>query len=493
MWGSKSRTLLLGVGGTFNGLIKHQWAKRSAVLESATIRQSHKHPTLCTITVDGFQADPKQPIQNQEYHWRLPNTDPRNEGKFVFRLHTLDLYFWKADDANAFISCVSKILEKGQVEVLDAPPVQDPHQGVTSPVVQKLESVAIQDPAYQNGQTRDSRTSSVAHSSASTASTSQSSARQELPHAEDPSAFKPLAYNPAAPPAPEPIKHREKTPPPLDAEDGTGLAAAAQRDHSQAFSPMPSPLPSQPPAHTSRSSYGQSPLLQGFSGPPKVHAYGSPHTSPPAQAAFSPPPAVQGQRHSSISSIPPPPQVGRNTVSPYGTTPSVASMPQSHQSAVSPPPQQSMQSFGPPPIDPNVQPYGAEPKLQRTATAEILGTSYVSSEKQPLQHLQPQYADYLGSRPQSQQPQQAQQNPPTGSYSTFDYSQQPQRHHSHSSQGSEYDVHNQFYRPTEEEAHKHRKHSETAPGQQPGRFEQRAAKVDKGVNRLFKRLEKNFG
>ena len=455
---------------------------RELVLDSVSIKQSHKHPNLCTITVDGFKADPKQPSQNQDYYWRLPNTDPRNEGKYLFRLHTLDLYFWKAEDANGFIHCVSKILQKSQIEILDVPAIPDPHQGVTSPVVQKLEKVAIQDPAYQNGQTRDSRTSSVAQIPASAASTPQVATRQEVPRVEDPAAFKPMVYNPAAPPAPEPISHREKTPPPPDSEQGTGLAAAAQQDHAQAFSPMPSPLPIPSQGPTSRLPYGQSPLSQGFSGPP------SQHTSPPAHTSFSPPPSVPGQRHSSISSIPPPPLVGRNTVSPYGSTPSAVSIPQSHQSMTSPQPQQS---FGPPPVDPDVQPYGAEPKLKRTATAEILGTSYVSSEKPPLQHLQPQYADYLGSRPQSQQPQAQQQQ--QGGYTNYDYGQQPQRHHSHSSQSSEYDVHSQVYRPTEAEAHKHRKHSDAGQGQQPGRLEQRASKVDKGVNRLFKRIEKNFG
>ena len=449
-----------------------------------SIKQSHKHPTLCTITVDGFKADPKQSSRNQDYYWRLPNTDPRNEGKHLFRLHTLDLYFWKAEDANGFISCVSKILQKGQIEILDQPANPETFQEVASPVVQKLENLAVQDPAYQNGRTRDSRTSSVAEIPASIASTPQGAARREVPHVEDTAAFKPMVYNPAAPPAPEPIKHREKTPPPPDSEQGTGLAAAAQKDHTQAFSPMPSPLPTQLHSSTSRPPYGQSPLSQGFSGPP------SQHTSPSPHPTFSPPPPVPGQRHSSISSIAPPPQVGRNTASLYGSTPSAISMPQSHQSTTSPQPQQS---FGPPPIDPDVQPYGAEPKLKRTATAEILGTSYVSSEKLPLQHLQPQYADYLGSRPQSQQPQAQQQQYPPGGYADYDYGQQPQRHHSQSSQSNEYDVHSQVYRPTEEEAHKHRKHSDAGQGQQPGRLEQRAAKVDKGVNRLFKRLEKNFG
>ena len=462
------------------------------MLESVTIKQSHKHPNLCTLTVDGFTGELKQPVQNEEYHWRLPNTDPRNEGKYLFRLHTLDLYFWKADDANAFMGCVGQILQKGQVEILDAPQIRDPHQGVTSPVVQKLETMAVQDPAYQNGRTRDSRTSSIAHGSTSTTSTPQSAARQDTPNAADPAAFTPMAYNPAAPPAPEPIRHREKTPPPLDGEQGTGLAAAAHQDHVQAFSPMPSPLPSQSQSPMSRPSYGQSPLSQGFSGPPQIQPYANPHASPPPQTTFSPPPSVPAQRHASVASIPPPPQARQASVSPYGSTPSVASIPQSYTSASVPPSQQSMTSFGPPPTDPNVQPYGAEPKLERTATAEILGTSYVGGEKQPLQHLQPQYADYLASRPQSQQPQWQQQPQPPGGYVNVghQHTHQSHRHHSHSSAGNEHAIPNKMYRPTEEDAQKHRKHSESAAGQQPGKFEQRTAKLDKGVNRLFKKLER---
>ena len=464
------------------------------VLESVTIKQSYKHPNLCTITVDGFGSGSKQPAPNQEYHWRLPNTDPRNEGKFLFRLHTIDIYFWKADDANAFMSCVSKILRKGQVEILDAPPVQDPHHGVTSPVVQKLESVAIQDPAYQNGQTRDSRTSSVTLGSGPMKNPPPGVARKDMPRAEDPSAFKPMAYNPAAPPAPEPIKHREKTPPPEDGEQGTGLAAAAYRDHDQTVSPMPSPMPSPMENPISRPPYGQSPLSQGFSGPPQAQPYTSPHVSPPPQSAFSPYPSVQAQRHPSVASIPPPPQAGPKVVNPYGSTPSAASLAQSHASTSAPPSQQSMTSFGPPPVDPNVQPYGAEPKkLQRTATAEILGDSYVGGEKQPLQHLQPQYADYLASRPQSQQPHPQQQPQPPGGYGNFEHAHHDHRHHSHSSASNEYDVHSQTYRPTEEDAHRHRKSSNAAPGQQTGRFEQGAARIDKGVNRLFSKLEKKLG
>src|SRR6202035_5450334 len=89
------------------------------------------------------------------------------------------------------------------------------------------ENVAISDPSYHNGQTRDSRTSSTAFPGPPISATPQS---QESAN------FAPMAYNPAAPAAPEAIKHREKTPPP---EDGAAnpLAAAAISDQAQNFNP----------------------------------------------------------------------------------------------------------------------------------------------------------------------------------------------------------------------------------------------------------------
>ena len=446
------------------------------VLESATITQSHKHPDLCTITVDGFPGPTTQPIQNQEYHWRLPNTDPRNEGKFLFRLHTLDVYFWKPDDANSFMSLVGRILQRGQVEILDAPPAPAPHEGLTSPVVQKLENVAIRDPAYQNGQTRNSQPTTRTSRAPSSASSTQATLGLETPKTEDSAAFKPMAYNPAAPPAPEPIKHREKTPPPPDAEHGTGLSAAAQHDHTQQFSPLPSPMPSQPQSSLSRPPYGHSPFTQGYGSPPPGQGHPSPFSSPPPSTAFSPPRSTApGQRTPSASSIPPPPQSGRTSANVYGSTSSVSLTP-SQRGSISSQTQQSTMSFGPPPRDPNVQPYGQDTKPLETPTSEVLGSSYIGGTHQPLQHLQPQYADYLGSRPQSQQQ-------PIGGYSNYDYTQQ--QHHRHHGQGGAEDIHNQIYRPTEEEARGHKSHRPSDAS--------KSGRVDKGVNRFLKKLEKNFG
>ena len=130
-------------------------------------------------------------------------------------------------------------------------------------------------------------------------------------------------------------------------------------------------------------------------------------------------------------------------------------------------------SFGPPPTDPNIQPYGQDTQPLETPTSELLGNSYVGGAHQPLQHLQPQYADYLGSRPQSQQQ-------PIGGYSNYDYNQH--KHHGHNDPN---DIHNQIYRPTEEEAQGHKPHRPSDAS--------KSGRVDKGVNRFLKKLEKNFG
>ncbi|KAL8797980.1 MAG: hypothetical protein Q9182_007057 [Xanthomendoza sp. 2 TL-2023] len=256
-----------------------------------------------------------------------------------------------------------------------------------SPVVQKLEDVAVEDSAYHNGKTRNS-------SSAVPLFSPPLAAKQKTPSTSDQESYKPLAYNPAAPPAPEPIKHREKTPPPAEAEtEGTGLSAAAST----------------------------STQLQGPSG---------------------------------------------------------ATSPQNF--------------FNAPPRDPNAYHTGANKPLD-SPSAQILGNSYVGPPPQPLQHLQPQYADYLANRPQHQHAPLGQAQDPASGYSS--YSQAPSHsHHHHSHQhGSDYDVHNQLYRPTEQEAHRHKHHRPSDAGQSSDRLEQGAGKFDKGVNKFFKKLEKRIG
>ena len=467
-------------------------------MESTTVRQSYKHPTLCTIAVDGYRSHHEGaalPVQQPEHHWRLPNTDPHNEGKYLFRLHTLDIYFWTAEDANTFVAFVKKKLEVDQLDVVDVPPTPASHDQAMSPVVQNLENVAIQDPAYRNGQTRNSRTESTGLISPMNRGSSEDGTRQhtpktqirtpsqsqDAPKAQTSMTFQPLAYNPAAPPAPEPIKHREKTPPPVDAEVGTGLAAAALRDHSQAASPQSS---------MSRPPYGH-PQSSGLFSPQPAQSHTPNLASPLPSAGYTNSQSSAGYRTSSVSSFPPPPpQSSMGSVSPYTPAPSFAAPPHSPSNPASVRPQKASPNFSAPPQASVAPFYGKDSASLQSPATEILGDSYVAGIRQPLQHLHPQYADYTPPG----------HEPPVGGYSDYQYRQQQQQqqqqqpsqhHHHHHNEGNEYDIHSQVYRPTEEEAHGHKPSKSSKQPQ--GRLEQGAESVDKKVNRFFKKLEKKIG
>ncbi|KAL8736320.1 MAG: hypothetical protein Q9181_002498 [Wetmoreana brouardii] len=451
----------------------------TGALDTVKIQQSQKHSTLCTITVDGYEGHlsaTSPPPQHPEHHWRLPNTDPRNEGKYLFRLHTLDIYFWTVADATSFINSVERLVEPQQVEILDKPSAPAPPENLMSPVVQKLENVAVEDSAYQNGKTRSSKPAAPAFSPPPTASRDE----RETVEPENPQSFKPLAYNPAAPPAPEPIKHREKTPPPPEAEtEGTGFSAAAYKDHQHAMSP-----------HPGRSSFSQPPYpssahSSAFSSP---QPHGSPYNSPPPFAGLTGMSPVPHGVAASMSSIPPPPPQGARTSS--VSSAHVLSRSASTQVNVSSSVPSSQPTFSAPPRDQNASHPGGNQPLA-SPTAQILGNSYVGPPPQPLQHLQPQYADYFASRPQH--PPQGQVQEPVGGYSDYNYAQPHHHHHQHQHDSNQYDVHNQAYRPTEEESHHHKHHRPSDGGQPTGRVEQHAGKLDKGVNRFFKKLEKRIG
>lgn len=419
-------------------------------LDSVAIRQSHKHPTLCTITVDGYTGRHEgttSPIPRPEHHWKLASSDPRSDRKTLLRLHTVDIYLWTAENANQFVDTATKILESGQLEILNVP--QQAHKEAMSPVVQQLENIADHDPAYRNG--------------------------KNSPKSEDAAAYQPLAYNPAAPAAPEPIKHREKTPPPVDAEIGTGLAAAAYADNAQAVSPQGS---------LSRPPYGQPQSSQGYISPQSTQTSNQSYSSPsPSIRYANPTPSATGHRNSSVTSIPAPPQNGRNSATTTIPTPSFAPRPQSPSTAGSRSSQQIAPAFSPPPQDPNAHFYGKDNKPLESPATQVLGSSYVSAVHQPLQHLQPQYADYLGSGHQAEVP--------VGGYSNYQYNQH-QQHGGHHSHGDDYNIHSQVYRPTEEESRK-QKPKKFEPGTPTGKLEQRTEKIDKGVNKFFKKLEKKIG
>lgn len=198
-----------------------------AELDTVKIEQTYKHPCLFTLTVDAFRGQTGGPGSSPHQdisQWHLPTADPSNQGKYMYPLHTLDLYFWTPEDASLFLDSIRRVLQPHQLQIIrnpNATPQHSEHKtDALSPVIARLESAAI---------SHTSRSASI--------STTQSfpgpptaPAPATSPPNEQPPSYAPMAYNPAAPAAPEPIAHREKTPPPPDATDGTGLGNAAIKD-----------------------------------------------------------------------------------------------------------------------------------------------------------------------------------------------------------------------------------------------------------------------
>ena len=256
------------------------------VLDQTHVHYSYKQQCGVSITV-------AENVDQNE--WHLPTYDPRNENKYHYKLHSLDIYFWTQQDALQFVNGVRRVLPSTQVKVLDEP--LPPHALSTSAVVQKLENVAISDPQYgASGSTQENALKKT------TAGISSSATNGTLPPPPPlPANFAPMQYNPAAPAAPEAIKHREKTPPP-DEDLLDPLAVAVAHDYQkQPFTP------GYPP---------QSQFPLGLASPGLPHeGLGSPGA---ASGQFSPPPSQPGLQRAATM-----PQgtslASRGLGSPYGT------------------------------------------------------------------------------------------------------------------------------------------------------------------------------
>ncbi|PWY78513.1 hypothetical protein BO94DRAFT_537704 [Aspergillus sclerotioniger CBS 115572] len=437
----------------------------NGVLDNIHLRHSTRFPTLCTVTVDGQVPSPPsgQPsfppppgaISNE---WQLAG----NDSPSLLRLHTLDIYFWTTDDVTQFLDLLESHLPQSQIET-DRHPFPPPPQSTVSSVVQQLETVAITDPGYQNGQTRNSQSEVVSNPvpsyqaitppsnlppppplGALATATSPVFPGTQVVSIEEQNAAPtpaPLPYNPAAPAAPEPIKHREKTPPPDDAETGTGLATAAVVDNGIGFTPS-----SQMPGLSA---------TRGLSSPPSGPA--PPYTMP---GSYAPPPPSAGLSGSFPTSMPSPglPSYSASFLTGDGAGAGLSTVGQPPMNPAATQPQVTM-SFSPPPTDPNAHLYGQS--IFRTSTE-------LSTPPAPLQ---------------------------LGGYANYSY-EQPKREASVSS--NDYDVHNQLYRPTAlESTSRHQKYSREAmrdPGNphRPQYFVKNAYKVEHGVNRLLRKLEKRL-
>jgi len=213
------------------------------------IDYSYKHPTLFTITVDGAQPipSPNHAVPSDVSQWHLPAADHHNQGKYMYKIHTIDIYFWTADDGSLFLDSLKRVVTEPQLRIFDAPPTE--HRDSMSPVVQQLERVAVSTPQ----RTDSISTTHTSHSQPPNISRGTPVSLPVSAPAEAAQQYAPIAaYNPAAPQAPEPIAHREKTPPPPDGATGTGLKAASQYESGiSQFSGPP------------QQAYGQQPYLSG--------------------------------------------------------------------------------------------------------------------------------------------------------------------------------------------------------------------------------------
>ena len=449
-------------------------------LDEVFLQYSYKHDTLFTVTVDGRSQGFERsatPYQQDPNKWLIPGADQKNQGKYMLRIHTLDIYLWTKEDALQLLEGAKKTMLGPQLRILDTPAPLPASQEQMSSVVQNLEKVAITDPSYAHRQSVSMSTKSKESPTASimTAHTGGQAAPASAPEAVQ--GFAPLAYNPSAPAAPEPIAHREKTPPPPEAEHGTGLAAAAMQDqyHQQYTGP-----PGQPQG--------------GFmSGPPpqqQPYQVGSPSPQQyPGQqlqqqpAAFSPNPGP-GLIQRKPTGGPVPQQ------SPLGSSPAPG-----QQYATPPPPNQ--QAYGqptpPPPQQPYAGQYGAPPPPQ-----QALPSPYGQPQQQfgaPPPSATSPYSNF----PQSPPPQQTTPAgypqatlppgmPAAGGYSQYQYQTQAQGQPVGTP--DVYAVHQQPYRPTEAEA---LSHGNAKPSAQSSKLSSHADKFEKGVGRFLKKVEKKIG
>lgn len=386
---------------------------------------------------------------------------PVGDVKIARRIHTIDVYFWAVDDAQLVTACFRRLLKPQQLDIAAFPQevnhaesiVQATHNDEApapmSPVVQKLENIAVTDryahevQARRTGGAVSQTEMTIPQVLTSEAIVSNSKLNKDSSSRRDTTAanFTPMAYNPAAPAAPEPIRHRDKTPPPDDDDvEGTGLGPAM------------------------RSTNNTSTQFHDLA-------------------------TITSTTHQSISLPPPPPTTNHRPGPPSSLQNSYQD---THSSATS-----DRSRFAPTSPVAHQVPYhstAAEhyvPEPPYTQPVETPGAQFYStlpqSSGRPLQHVQPQYADYLAAGSVSQQKISSPITAPVGGYSSYDYSTAQQRPH------NEYDVHNHVYRPTEAESNPHAHRKSHKSTHDKGRADSGLDRIDKGVGRLFKKLEKKIG
>ncbi|KAK5126619.1 hypothetical protein LTR85_009553 [Meristemomyces frigidus] len=476
----------------------------SGSLNAASVQYSYKQPTLVTLRVDAYTQDQSQ--------WHLPSYNERNEQKYLYKLHSVDIYLWTEKDAAAFLGHLKAVMPSSRLEISDAPSaaatkdLPAEHRNSMSPVVQQLEHTAIGAHFPPRAESTVSSHGFPGPPTPATSAGGLTSSPQSPPYAA------PMAYNPAAPPAPEPIAYREKTPPPPDDGSGTGLAGGRKYDAGPQYASVPQgyqhsnqPTPQQayfsgPPQQASH------PSVAGFSGPPRgtppgavpQRAYSGGLPPPPPPPSGGPSPAQQQQYAPSFAgppvgqspqpTSPPPQQQNFNRQSSFGGPPAAtaqyASYPQQTQYA----------SFGP--TSPGFGPSLGSPGMPPTPGYQNMQPPTPSAPPAYGTHT-PLQSPGLPPPPSTQPPPQHPQQPAVAGYSGYNYSAAQASAPVNSYGAYTGDVHSQAYRPTEAEA-AHGHHAAQPPKPQVARqdsstkvrMEERVSGVEKRVGGFLKRLDK---
>ncbi|KAK4506959.1 hypothetical protein PRZ48_000692 [Zasmidium cellare] len=404
-------------------------------LNVANVRHSHLQPNLITLLVNTSAV-------TDQSTWHLPAFDQRNDSKYMYKLHALDVYLWTEKDASNLLNQLKNVLSSDRLDIKDAQGVSTPHsehRDSMSPVVQQLERTAI-------GSQFPPRAASAVSAQSIPGPPTPAISAGTSPKAT------PMGYNPAAPAAPEPVSYREKTPPPPDDGSGTGL-----KDHGRYDG---APLAQYPSAAGQHQSY--------FSGPPQ-HSSNPSQTSLPGPPGSAPPqkraPSFGPMAQSTLPQSPPPQQQSFQRQSSYGPTPT--------QYANYNPQTQSNNYPGSPGYNSNLPPTPSAPPAY--------------SGPNPLQSP--------GIPPPPPPPQQ--QPTPIGGYSNYSYNSAQELHSDSLNAHGAYtgDIHNQAYRPTEAEANTHGHHAHkpknTGHGDgKPSKLQEGVGKVEGKVGRYLNKFDK---
>ena len=323
-----------------------------------------------------------------------------------------------------------------------------------SPVVQHLEQAAIAEP-YRSQTT--SSTQSIPGVPTSVRSTDSSGSVTAA------ALSTPGAYNPVAPQAPEPIAHREKTPPPPEAVTGTGLMAAAVLEHPTQVQCASGQAVSQ------QALYMATPRTGYFSGPPQSAM----------SVSFSPPPP---SGLDSPDFPPPPPPGGSPHPAQQNFRQSIMAQQPQHQDV------QQQQNDQQTPLQ--------SPGLQQ-APMQTPGLQQSSGQQSTPMHSPSLFGPQVMQSPGLPPPppygpsnvQTAAHAAPPGGFSNYTYTSQlpPQQVY-----GDPAATHSQLYRPTEAEAAHGVGHSAPAKPSRLDRHFDRFGNLEKGVNKWLKKLDQKI-